>query len=173
MQIFRDQSDGEWPISLHMGEIIRIRAESNKRFDLFDPTKDELAMTLLNDLPTCWEVLWYVCSPTAKAREITAEEFGKRLGDETLLVAQKALFEEWRDFFRRLGREELALVVEKAAKYQAKKIELVKARLNDPLLTNLDPRVEAQMTAELNRSFGNLEASLAKTLGPTPSGSSA
>jgi hypothetical protein len=116
--------------------------------------------------------MWFVCSPQAKAKGIDAEQFGKLLADHCLLAAQKELLDEWRDFFHRLSRDEWALVVEKAAKYQAKKLELVRAKLSDPLLTTLDPRVEAKMTAELNHSFGNLAASLDKTLGPSASGSS-
>lgn len=171
MQIFRDKSGIEWTVELNAGSIIRIRAESSGRFDFYNPSKDELATTLADDLPTCWEALWFVCSPQAKAKSIDAEQFGRLLADEALLAGQKALLDEWRDFFHRLNRDEWVLVVDKAAKYQAKKLELVRAKLADPLLATLDQRVEAKMTAELNHSFGSLAEKLAKTLDHSPSGS--
>lgn len=168
MHCFRDKSGQEWPIELTTGAIVRIRAESSGRFDFFDPMKNELCQTLADDLPTCWEALWYVCAPQARERKVSAEEFGRLLADDVLLDAQAALFDEWRAFFRRLRRENLALVVEKAAKYQAKALELVKARMSDPLLTTLDDRVTAALENKLSESFGNLRENLASTLGPTP-----
>lgn len=134
--------------------------------------KGELCQTLADDLPTCWEALWYVCAPLARERQVSEEAFGVLLADDVLLDAQAAMFDEWRDFFRRLRRENLALVVEKAAKYQAKALELVKARMNDPILTTLDDRVTQALESKLSESFGNLRENLDSTLGRSPGGSS-
>lgn len=172
MQVFKDSTGQEWPLEITVQTVVRVRAESSKRFDLYDPTKDDLATTLTDDLPTFWEALWYLCSPEAKTRNITPEQFGRLMAGDALIDAQRMFLDEWRDFFHRLHREAMAFVVEKAAKYQAKKLELVRAKLNDPLLTTLDSRVSDKMTAELNQSFGNLQESLDKTLGPSLSANS-
>jgi hypothetical protein len=172
MQVFRDKQNQDWTVELSAGQIVRIRAESEGRFDLFDPIKGELATQLADDLPACWEALWFVCSAQARARNITADKFGELLADDALLDGQAALFRAWKDFFLRLRRPELALVVEKAGNYQAKKVELVKAKLADPMLANLDDRVSRAMEEKLNGSFGSLGVSLDAILGPSPSASS-
>ena len=172
MHTFHDKENQDWPIDLTVGAVVRICAESEGRFDFFNPTKDELATQLADDLCLCWEALWFVCSPLARQRNLTAEQFGLALADDVLIAAQAALFKEWKEFFLRVRRQELALVVDKAAAYQAKKVELVQARLNDPLLTGLDERVSRKMETTLNESFGNLRQSLDSILDPSPPGSS-
>ena len=84
----------------------------------------------------------------------------------------KVLWRVWTDFFQKLQRPDKATVLEKLAKYNAKAVELVKAKLAEPEMAETGQRVEAKMQATLNTSFGNLQESLASTLGPSPSGSS-
>ena len=113
MQVFKDKTGRDWTIEINAGEIIRIRAESDGRFDLYDPgkefaPKETLAGVLASDLPTCWEALWFVCSPAAKAQNMTAADFGRDLADDCLLTAQRKLLEEWRDFFHRLHRQDIS-----------------------------------------------------------------
>lgn len=167
MQEFRDKTGQAWKIDLPIGEVTRIR-KADARFNLWEPTKEDLAQKLFDDLPLFWELLWQVVEPQAVVRNITAEQFGESVAAECLIDAQKKFFDEWRDFFHRLQRPDLATVLEKLAKYQAKAMELVKAKLGNGAMTGLDERVEAKMQATLNERFGKLRESLDSILDPSP-----
>ena len=172
MQKFRDTTGKTWEIDLPIGEVVRIRQASEGRFNLWEPTKDNLGDRLANDIPLFWELLWYIVEPQAEEAKITAKEFGKAVAAECLYEAQRKFFDEWHDFFLRLQRPDLAAVLEKLSKYRAKALELVKAKLATGELDQIDPKVEAKLQATLNESFGKLRERLDSILAPSPGGNS-
>jgi hypothetical protein len=170
MSNFKDRENNTWSIDLPFGTVLRVKKESEGRFDLLDPQHGNLADRLAaHDFEALYELLWHILRPTADERQIDAEKFGQLVAADCLLDARQALWKEWTDFFQKLQRPDKATVLEKLAKYNAKAVELVKAKVNDPTLTELDSRVEAKMHATLNQSFGNLGASLDSILDPSPS----
>src|SRR5687767_15699520 len=100
MQQFKDSTGGTWEIGLPIGEVSRIRTQSEARFDLWDPAKDDFANQLANEMPLFWELLWFIVEPQATAKQVAAEDFGKAMAAECLYDAQKRFFSEWHDFFR-------------------------------------------------------------------------
>ena len=173
MSTFKDRENNTWTIDLPFGTVLRVKKESEGRFNLLDPEHENLADRLAaHDFEALYEVLWHILRPVADERQIDAEKFGQLVAADCLLEARQALWKEWTDFFQKLQRPDKATVLEKLAKYNAKAVELVKAKVADPRLADLDNRVETKMVATLNQSFGSLEASLAKTLDTSPSDSS-
>jgi len=171
MRSFTDKSDQTWQIDLTVGAVMRVKSSSEGRFNLFDPGP-KMADELATDEGTFWELLWHLIEPQARERKIDAEAFGKAMAADCLHNARRLLFEEWTDFFRQLHRPDKQTVVEKAAKYLAKAMELTVAKLSSPEMNELDLMVERKMQASLNESFGKLRASLESTPGLTPGDSS-
>jgi chemotaxis regulatin CheY-phosphate phosphatase CheZ len=168
---FKDKSAGTWTIDLNFGAVLRVKAATSGRFNLIDPGA-KLADELAQDEGTFWELLWHVIEPQAAERQIDAAKFGELMAANCLHDARRLLFEEWTDFFRQLHRPDKAAVVEKAAQYLAKAMELAAAKLTGTDMALLDQRVEERMQASLNESFGKLLASLEPTPALSPGDSS-
>jgi len=167
---FKDTGGNRWPIELPIGTVLRVKAESDGRLNLLDPQHENLADRIAaNDWETLYEVLWLIVRPQAEAKEITAEKFGEQIAADCITEARQVLWRVWKDFFQKLQRPDLATVLEKLEKYNAKALELVKEKIAGAKLDQIDARVEAKMRSSLNNAFGNLEASLEPILGPSPS----
>lgn len=159
MKKFQDKEGGSWEISLTIGDIFRVKEASEGKFDLFEPTKEvggvPLGQLLDENDGVFWELLCYLVEPQVLAKNITLKQFGQLLAADCWPVARRVFFEAWVDFFQSLQRPDKALPLEKLAKYQAKALELVKAKLADQRLKDLDPKVYAKMESVLNKSFGD------------------
>ena len=173
MRQFSDKENGKWTIDLPVGTVLRVKAGSAGKFDLFSPEKkiDELPLQqlLYDNYGEFWELLWLIVEEDAERRGVTAVQFGKLVAAECLVAAQSAFFAEWHDFFQGLQRPDKAAVLEKMQKYQQKAMELVRAKMQDPRMAELDARTERQMQSSLEKSFSDLLASSEEsTTGDTP-----
>lgn len=172
MKKFQDSQGGQWEIDLTIGNIFRVKDVSAGRFDLFEPKKEvdgvPLGQLLDESDAVFWELLCHLIEPQAELKKLTIPEFGKLMAADCWPVARRIFFEAWIDFFQSLQRPDKALPLEKLAKYQAKALELVKAKLDDQRLKDLDPKVYAKMQSALNSSFSQSLDSLESTLAPSP-----
>jgi hypothetical protein len=181
MQTFKDSGGHAWTIDLNVGTVIRVKDASGGRFNLFDPESRLGERTLLSvlfaeqmsDWPTVWEVIYLVIEPQLTGKYDSAAQFALAMPPECLVAGQRALLSEWRDFFQGLQRPDLATTLEKQTAYHQKAVELVQEKLKDPVLSQIDARVEAKMRQTLNSSLGDWAESCDSILGPTPSESSA
>ena len=171
MRQFKDKDAASWTIDLTVGTVMRVKSSSDGRFNLIDPGA-KLADELARDELVFWELLWHLAEPQARDRKIDAQAFGRAMAADCLHNARRLLFEEWTDFFRQLHRPDKQAVVEKAAQYLAKAMELTLAKLASPEMTELDQIIERRMQTSLNDSFGKLRASLESTPGHSPGDSS-
>lgn len=173
MQSFKDKTGKEWSIELPIGTVMRIKSATNGRFDLFESSRPSgsdsaalpLSTLLASDIPTFWELLWYLIEPQANAANVTPEQFGIAMAGDCLIVAREVFFREWRDFFRLLQRPDQVLVLEKTSLWMAQALEKVRAKTNDPKLQELDKMVETEMDRNLNGLFGQMLESAESTLG--------
>jgi hypothetical protein len=192
MKKFQDSQGGAWEIDLTIGNVFRVKDASEGRFDLFEPTKPvdgvPLGQLLDESDSVFWELLCHLVEPQLLLKDSTTKTvpimkdgeqigtekrgdfnaFGILLAADCWHVARRKFFEEWVDFFQSLQRPDKALPLEKLAKYQAKALELVKAKLTDQRLQDLDPKVYAKMASALNRSFSGSLDLLESTLNDTP-----
>jgi hypothetical protein len=154
MADFRDSAGKKWSYTLNIGTVMRIK-RADSRFNLFE--SDKLAEGVHKDLGDFWELLVHLVQPE------DAEAFGEAMTPECLVLAQGSFFKEWADFFHALQRHNEAVALEKLGAYQKKAVELVKAKLDSPEMTELDRDVEQKMSETLNDSFTKLRESLALT----------
>jgi hypothetical protein len=172
MRDFQDSTGAKYAIALPVGEVLRVKRESDGRFNLLEPTENKLAERLVNGFEEFWELLAYLVTPQLTAAGIDAEEFGRRMEAEHVLKAQRKFIEEWTDFFQKLQRPDAALVLEKMSQYRAKAIEVLQARASDPKLKEADEVMERHLASMLNKLYGNLpgklDSTLSAMLGDTP-----
>lgn len=167
MRPFKDRESGAWSIDLTIGEVARVKLATSGRFNLIDPAP-KLADELASDELAFWELLWHIVEPDAVRRQITAETFGRLMAADCLHLAREQFFAEWIDFFRQLHRPDKAAVVEKAAQYLAKAMELTAAKLASPQMAELDALLARRMETSLNDSFGKLLDSWASIPADSP-----
>jgi len=165
---FKDHSGQAWSIDLSIGNVMRVKAASESRFNLFEP--GQLGEQLAVDEAFFWELLVYLCEPQAAERNVSAEQFGKLMASDCLFDARRLFFDAWLDFFQKLRRQDKAAVVQKVAAYLAKAMELTVAKLASPEMQEIDKLVESRMQSSLNASFGQLRDSLASTPALSPGG---
>jgi hypothetical protein len=169
MARFKDKTGREWDLSLTIGAIQRVRSATDKRIDLLAPTAPvdgkPLFELLSDDLVECWQVLWLLVEPQAKALAITAEQFGEDMAADCMVVAQDLLIREWADFFRQCQRPDQAAALATIAAGKRKIVETMRKGMETVDLAQVETKMGEQIEAILGRSFGNLPASLAATLG--------
>ena len=168
MSFFKDKAGTSWEIDLTIGAAIRIK-RADSRFNLLDPSKDNLHERLHLDLGEFWEFLWALIEPQAIAKQIDAEKFGEMMTPECLMLAQGEFFKDWALFLRGLQRIHEAVAIEKLGAYQKKAVQLVTAKLEGQEMATMDAEVERKMNETLNKSFGSFQALLASNPAPSPS----
>ena len=102
MKQFNDKHGVEWEISVTAGSIKRVRDLIG--VDLFKPGEGEPPTLVRVHEPALFcDVLYAVCQPEAKRRNVTSEQFGEGLAGDVIHAARAAFFEEYHDFFLGLG----------------------------------------------------------------------
>ncbi len=172
MRTFHDSAGMEWSVDLPFREMLRIKQASG--IDVFTPWKkvdgDQTLYAVLSDqLDKFWELLWFVIEPQAIAASISPKIFGERMADDLIHEAHFAFFMEWASFFRRLQRPDVAMALETTAKTRQTALTMIQNKMSpiQKLMDEKSPALTDLMDKELNRHFGNLEASLASALSNT------
>lgn len=158
MRPFTDVRGDKWDLALTIGDIARVKAELS--IDLLEPglTRDgqvpgekgdppPLAALLRSDFLLFYDVLRVLLEPEAEARGVDPREFGRRLSGDSLHQAHEAFFAEWESFFRQLGLEHLATVIQAHGTLMAKVLALAKKQVEAVNIEAIDiERVMAQAT---------------------------
>jgi len=180
MPTFKDTKGNGWPIEpLTIGTVLRVKTASEGKFDLLEPMKpfrsqptngepatadptqaETLLQVLQFDFLEFWEMLGHLLAPEIEKRGMTLDSFGEVLAGDGLVQAQTIFFREWTSFFRQLRRLDVATAMEKLTQYMEKAIEGVKARMAAPEMAAMDATVGRKIDSILNKSFGDLQASL-------------
>ncbi len=189
MQTFKDREGQEWEVDLPYGEVVRIKEESQGKFDLAEPQKDELGKRLDEDLSLFWELLWYIVKPQAaivmpsagelrrrgnaqaipSVSGITAAEFGRRMSGDCLIAADEAFRREWQDFFHQLQRPDQAAALGALNLINSATLAKVRAKVeSSEALRTLPDRVSAKVDRMLTKPFEDLQASLDSILNDSP-----
>lgn len=171
MAVFKDKANNRWTIDLPVGTVLRVKSESGGKYNLLEPESKLGERTLLaalwEDMAEFWELLWHVVEPQAKAmaEPVTAEKFGELMAAECLVEAQLAFWQEWQAFFHHLQRPDRAAALGRMQRHTAKALEMLRTKLADPAMAEMDRLTEAKMQATLNKSFSKLQESLASIPG--------
>jgi len=127
MKTFVDTAGRSWTLSLTLDAAKRVKGLLGGGVNLLalEAGDPPLLTRLGTDVILLCDVIYAVLKPQADAADVTDEQFGAALGGETILAAQTAFYEELVDFFRGLGRADLARAVEA----QRKMIDLAVSRI--------------------------------------------
>lgn len=111
---FTDSHKHTWSFAFTAHSLRRVREET--KYDLTEPFAGEppLIDRLFQDIFVATDILWSLCQDQAQDIGLTRDEFEQRLDAATLKAARQALLDELADFFRSLGRSELAATVSKS-----------------------------------------------------------
>ena len=159
MKTFTDTAGRSWTIALTIDAAKRVKGLLDVNLLELEAGDPPVLTRLGTDVILLCDVIFALVKPQADAAGVTDEQFGAALGGEAILAAQTALYEELVDFFRKLGRGDLA----KAVQAQKKMIDLAVARIEERL-DGLD--LEAALTKTLGESSTSWPESSASTPAP-------
>ncbi len=112
MPIFKDSHGDEWDVDITGGTVRRARTLLS--IDLGKPREGDnpWLVRFEQDIEFKVNLLYVVCLPQIRQRELTDEQFAERLRGEHLREASLAFFASLTDFFRHLGQMEDAAAID-------------------------------------------------------------
>lgn len=130
MRQFIDSSGRQWVIQINVDTIKRVRDLA--KVDLADVASGDppLIVRLTTDVVMLCDVLFSICEKQAATAGVSDEEFGRAMGGDTLLLGSTALMEELIDFFQKLGRREVAKMIQKQQCLVTTAVSAVESRLD-------------------------------------------
>jgi len=131
MRTFADSAGRQWKVELTLGAAKRIQALTGVNLLELDRGDPPLLTRLGLDVMLLCDVIFAVLEPQAEAAGVSDEQFGEALGGEAILAARTAFFEELADFFRRLGRADLARAIPAQEKLLAVAVERADRRIGE------------------------------------------
>lgn len=125
MKTFTDNAGRTWTISLTIDAAKRVKSLLGVNLLELESGDPPLLTRLGTDVILLCDVIFALVKPQADAAGVSDQEFAAALGGDVVLAAQSAFYEELVDFFRKLGRGDLA----KAVDAQRRMIDLAVARI--------------------------------------------
>ena len=159
MKTFTDNAGRAWTVSLTIDAAKRVKGLLDVNLLELEAGDPPLLTRLGTDVILLCDVIFALVKPQADAAGVTDEQFGAALGGEVILAAQTAFYEELVDFFRKLGRTDLA----KAVDAQRRMIDLAVRRI-ETRIDRLD--LEAAVESTLGEQSTSLPPSSASTPAP-------
>ena len=164
MKTFTDSAGRTWTVSLTIEAAKRVKSLLGVNLlELDRPAGDlpsvasakegpPLLTRLGTDVILLCDVIFALVKPQADAAEVTDEQFGAALGGDAILAAQTALYEELVDFFRQLGRTDLAKAVDAQRRMIDLAVQRVETRIDG---LDLEAAVEQTLGVVSERSESN------------------
>ncbi len=144
MAMFKDTSGRVWAVELTIG-IAR---------NTFDISKPETLTQLIDDPYQRFDLLWLLCKDQAEKYSIDVTSFDRLMLDErTCFEANNALIETIEDFFRRIGKESLALLISKTREAATMIDSTVKEKVSG---------MDSAIAKVVSKAMSKLEAEIAK-----------
>jgi len=141
MKTFTDSAGRTWTLALTIDAAKRVKSLLD--VNLLEPEAGDppLLTRLGTDVILLCDTIFALVKPQADAAGVTDEQFAAAMGGDAILAAQTAFYGELVDFFRKLGRGDLA----KAVDAQRRMIDLAVARI-ETRLDNLDLEAAVETT---------------------------
>jgi hypothetical protein len=125
MKTFTDSAGRTWTLALTIDAVKRVKSLLDVNLLELEAGDPPLLTRLGTDVILLCDVIFALVKPQADAAGVSDQEFAAALGGDVVLAAQTAFYEELVDFFRKLGRGDLA----KAVDAQRRMIDLAVARI--------------------------------------------
>ena len=156
MKAFQDTAGVEWVIDLNVTAIKRAKSLVDVDLLALSSGQPPLITRLGTDVILLCDTIFALVKPQADAADVTDEQFAAAMGGDAILAAQTAFYGELVDFFRKLGRTDLA----KAVDAQRRMIDLAVQRI-ETRIDRLD--LEAAVETTLGEPSTNSLPSSAST----------
>jgi hypothetical protein len=140
MQSFKDNQGATWSIEITVTTVKRLKNELDLDLMKIAEPDSDLLDRLAGDPILLVDALWVICRDNAT---ITDEEFGQRMGGESIDNAVMALMEAIADFFPRARREILRKMIAKARQAE----ETVLSRVSEKMDSG---EIESEVERQLN-----------------------
>ncbi|GMV98592.1 MAG: hypothetical protein AMXMBFR83_29410 [Phycisphaerae bacterium] len=157
MKTFNDTTGRTWTLALTIDAAKRVKSLLDVNLLELEAGDPPLLTRLGTDVILLCDVIFALVKPQADAAGVSDQEFGAALGGDVVLAAQTAFYEELVDFFRKLGRRDLA----KAVDAQRRMIDLAVARIE----TRLD---KLDLEAAIETTLGEPSTSSPPSSASTP-----
>ena len=125
MKTFTDTAGRTWTVALTIDAAKRVKSLLDVNLLELEAGDPPLLTRLGTDVILLCDVIFALVKPQADAAGVSDEQFAAALGGDVVLAAQTAFYGELVDFFRKLGRGDLA----KAVDAQRRMIDLAVARI--------------------------------------------
>jgi hypothetical protein len=147
MRTIKDKTDREWTIQITGGVCKGILDRLD--IDLGDPSsgKPPLLSRVTTGVASFLELLYAACYDQASRHDVSLDAFCDLFGPEAIAEAQRVFREALVDFFRRLGREHQAELVELQASVPEKLTRILRMGTNDQRLGDFVARLLQSPTA--------------------------
>lgn len=159
MKTFTDTAGRTWTLALTIDAAKRVKSLLDVNLLELEAGDPPLLTRLGTDVILLCDVIFALVKPQADAAGVSDQEFAAALGGDAVLAAQTAFYEELVDFFRKLGRGDLA----KAVDAQRRMIDLAVARI-ETRIDRLD--LEAAIETTLGEPSTNSPPSSESTPAP-------
>ena len=159
MRLFQDIKGEGWQLEINTTVIKRVKSLLDVNLLSLADNNFALLDRLSTDLVLLVDVLYVVCRDQANERNITDEEFGRRMAGDQIITARDVLIEELVDFFPDARRRAMMKTVTQKARELTEAI-LSKGELAIAEVEKLDTQAVAN---SLMASFGNLPESSEST----------
>ena len=156
MKTFTDNAGRTWTLTLTIDAAKRVKSLLDVNLLELEAGDPPLLTRLGTDVILLCDTIFALVKPQADAAGVTDEQFAAAMGGDAILAAQTAFYEELVDFFRKLGRTDLA----KAVDAQRRMIDLAVQRI-ETRIDRLD--LEAAIETTLGEPSTNSPPSLAST----------
>lgn len=156
MKTFTDSAGRAWTLTLTIDAAKRVKSLLDVNLLELEAGDPPLLTRLGTDVILLCDTIFALVKPQADAAGVTDEQFAAAMGGDAILAAQTAFYGELVDFFRKLGRTDLA----KAVDAQRRMIDLAVARI-ETRIDRLD--LEASIETTLGEPSTNSPPSLAST----------
>lgn len=146
MKIFTDTADRPWTLDLNYQEVQRLAAATEiNLLTVLDPG-DATLQRLTDDVEFLVDLIWAICEPQARERQIGDEEFGRGFSGDVLDRAADALIQEIASFFPRRRRELLLKMWGRISEIGDLMFAEAEKRLDSP-------EIEARVQATIQQAF--------------------
>lgn len=144
MASFQDKNNTKWEVELTIAIARRV----------FDISKPDSLTAVLEDPYQRFDLLWLICEQQAAKLSIDQQTFDLLVSDEaTYVAANEALLESLQAFFRRIGKESLALLMSKTREA---------ALTLDKLATEKIAGMDQTLTQVITKAVGEVDKAIMK-----------
>jgi len=157
MKTFTDSAGRTWTVALTIDAAKRVKGLLDVNLLELEAGDPPLLTRLGTDVILLCDVIFALVKPQADAAGVSDQEFAAALGGDVVLAAQTAFYEELVDFFRKLGRGDLAKAVD------------AQRRLIDLAVRRIETRIERlDLEAAVESTLGEPSTSSPPSSGSTP-----